>query len=182
MQIPRLVIELLLIAGIVIAVIILTAGSNNFASSLPDIALFGTVAVRMMPSLNRIMSSLSGLKQNQAALENLANEVTAHERDNLINNKYIVEKLTDKLELKNISFSYAENNDKQLLKDFNLTIYKGDCIGIVGESGSGKTTLVEILLGLHKTNKGEYHIDNTLVESNIGFSKLFGYVPQNIFW
>ncbi|MBA4196808.1 MAG: hypothetical protein C0459_04565 [Chitinophaga sp.] len=182
MQIPRLFIELFLIAGIVIAVIILTAGSNGFAtSSLPNIALFGTVAVRMMPSLNRIMSSLSGIKQNQAALENLVNEITAHERDNLINSKYIVEKFTDKLQLKNICFSYSDNNDNYLLKDFSLTISKGDCIGIVGESGSGKTTLVEILLGLHKTSNGEYYIDNTLIQPNISYNKLFGYVPQNIF-
>jgi ATP-binding cassette subfamily C protein len=67
------------------------------------------------------------------------------------------------------------------LKDFSLTISKGDCIGIVGESGSGKTTLVEILLGLHKTSNGEYYIDNTLIQPNISYNKLFGYVPQNIF-
>lgn len=54
--------------------------------------------------------------------------------------------LQDKIELKNVSFGYTK--DKQALKNINLTIKKGEFIGIAGLSGAGKTTLADIIAGL----------------------------------
>ncbi len=55
------------------------------------------------------------------------------------------------IELKNISFSYGE---QQVLKDFNLLINAGDCIQLYGISGSGKTTVARLILGLETANSG----------------------------
>ena len=45
----------------------------------------------------------------------------------------------------NLSFSYKE---KEILKDINFAIKKGERVGIVGESGSGKSTFLRLLAGL----------------------------------
>lgn len=55
------------------------------------------------------------------------------------------------IELKNVSFSYGNS---QILKDFNLTVYGGECIQLFGASGSGKTTVARLILGLEKADGG----------------------------
>ena len=41
------------------------------------------------------------------------------------------------------------------LKDINLTIKKGERVGIIGPNGSGKSTLLKIMVGLLKPSRGE---------------------------
>lgn len=55
------------------------------------------------------------------------------------------------IELKNVSFSYDE---LLVLKDFNLTVNKGECVQLYGISGSGKTTVLRLILGLESADTG----------------------------
>ncbi|QBQ07620.1 ABC transporter ATP-binding protein [Spiroplasma gladiatoris] len=48
------------------------------------------------------------------------------------------------IEYKNLSFKH-EDNEKEIIKNFSLKIYKGEKILIKGESGVGKTTLLKML-------------------------------------
>lgn len=85
------------------------------------------------------------------------------------------------IELRNISFSYGENN--KILSDINLKVNKGEMIGIIGPSGSGKTTFVDILLSLIRPDSGEILIDGKNI-NNINtksWRKNVGYVSQDIF-
>lgn len=62
------------------------------------------------------------------------------------------------LQIENLSISY-DNNKKIALDKFNLSMKKGEIIGIVGESGSGKSTVIKAILGvlppLGKINDGK---------------------------
>lgn len=69
----------------------------------------------------------------------------------------VLDNLNDKIEMKNISFSY--DGTRQILKDINITISKGKTIALVGQSGSGKSTLVDLLPRYHDIQKGEILID-----------------------
>lgn len=58
----------------------------------------------------------------------------------------------------NVSVNF---NEKEVLKDINLTIKQGEVIGIMGASGIGKTTFVKLLLGLLKPTSGKvYGLEN----------------------
>ena len=60
------------------------------------------------------------------------------------------------LNLKNLSVSYGDIN---ILKDIDLSLKKGEILGIVGESGSGKSTLIKSIMGILDENAsidGEY--------------------------
>ena len=70
--------------------------------------------------------------------------------------------LNDKIEFKDISFSY--NGKKEVLKHVNLTVPKGKTIALVGQSGSGKSTLVDLLPRYHDVQEGEITIDGTSIK------------------
>ena len=91
----------------------------------------------------------------------------------------------NKINLRNISFSY-KNNTKKILDKFNLEIFKGDRIGIIGPSGGGESTLGDILMGLLEPTEGVLEIDGIELHKNDKFSKNDWYknishVPQDIF-
>lgn len=83
----------------------------------------------------------------------------------------------DKLEIKNLSYSY-EDNENLAIRNINMTIEKGERIGIIGQVGSGKTTLMNIIAGFYEVpdNKvfingidiNEYSRDS--IFSNIGYA------------
>jgi len=73
----------------------------------------------------------------------------------------------------NISFAYGR---LPVLEDINLTIYKGDFLGIIGPNGGGKTTLVKLILGLLKPQKGTISV---LGISPKNARSRVAYVPQH---
>lgn len=86
---------------------------------------------------------------------------------------------TKELVFKDVSFGYDE---KMILKDINLTIKKGDVVGLVGASGVGKTTLVNLIPRFYDPTKGTITIDGTDI-SEVTFKSLrsqIGIVTQDL--
>ncbi|MBC3795782.1 ABC transporter ATP-binding protein [Acetobacterium tundrae] len=57
------------------------------------------------------------------------------------------------LKLENVSFEVE--NEKEILKDVNLTIEKGKFIAITGPNGGGKSTLARVISGVIKPTRGK---------------------------
>ena len=76
------------------------------------------------------------------------------------------------IKLENVWVRYGELT---VLEDVNLTVYRGDFLGIIGPNGGGKTTLLKVILGLIKPSKGKVMVLGGPPESKRG---LIGYVPQ----
>jgi ABC-2 type transport system ATP-binding protein len=67
----------------------------------------------------------------------------------------------------------SEKKEVYALKNINLEIYKGECIGLIGRNGSGKSTLTKIMSGAYQPNKdGELKKNGTslLLNLGVGFS------------
>jgi len=73
----------------------------------------------------------------------------------------IINNFEDKIELKNVSFKYS---DKNILKNINLTINKGDKIAIYGPTGVGKSTLIDLILGLIYPKSGSLTINQIPIQ------------------
>lgn len=90
------------------------------------------------------------------------------------------------IELKNLTKRYGYGDTESFaLKDFDLTIKRGEFIMIMGPSGCGKTTLLNIIGLLDRSTSGEYFLNGEDV-SNISTSrqarlraKKIGFVFQN---
>ena len=65
------------------------------------------------------------------------------------------------IKLEHLSHQYAQNSASSFyaIEDINLTIEKGEFIGLIGHTGSGKSTLIQHLNGLLKGTEGSYFFD-----------------------
>ncbi len=68
-------------------------------------------------------------------------------------------KLSGKLELKNLSFTYPTRKEFQVLKNISLSANAGETIAIVGPSGSGKSTIAQLLLRFYDPENGNLFFD-----------------------
>ncbi len=78
-----------------------------------------------------------------------------------------------------VAFSYSK--DKELIKDFNLSVKPGQRVAIVGPTGCGKTTLINLLMRFYETDEGEFFVDG-ISTRKIGKKSLrtnFGMVLQD---
>lgn len=67
------------------------------------------------------------------------------------------------LEIKKLEKSFG---DKKVLKGINLTVNKGDIIGIIGPSGCGKSTLLRCINLLEKPTSGEIIFDGKDIQNS----------------
>lgn len=70
--------------------------------------------------------------------------------------------LTDvrgEVEFDHVRFSYPNDPDKIIIKDFSALIRPGQKVAIVGPTGAGKTTLVNLLMRFFEINSGRIKID-----------------------
>ena len=80
------------------------------------------------------------------------------------------------LEIKNLYKSYGT---KEVLKGINLTVGKGQIVGLIGKNGIGKSTTIDCVTGSKNYNSGEIYINGTNIESNpIEIKKMFGYISS----
>jgi ABC-type multidrug transport system fused ATPase/permease subunit len=167
--------------GISLLIFILISSYNSYSSVLPIIGVFVAAAFRMLPSINRIMSSLQTFKYFESSLEILYDEKKSLKAEYVDKKNNFEYKFDNNIKLDNVDFSF-DNPNKLILNNLCLEINKGDYIGIIGTSGSGKSTLIDLILGLIQPTSGKIKIDNFELSNNsFNWSKLIGYVPQTIF-
>ncbi len=70
------------------------------------------------------------------------------------------------LEAKNITAGYGKSTLPAVLQDVQISVGRGQAIGIIGESGSGKSTLARVLAGLLVPRSGEVLLDGQVIGSS----------------
>ena len=175
---PRLFLETISFSLLALIVIYLIwRYSREISFALPILSAFTLGLYRLMPSINRIYTNYNNIVFYIKSIENVDKHLF-YETEKLGNEEIAFK---NEIRLENVTFEYRKN--KPVLKNINLTIKKGEKIGIVGKSGSGKSTLTDIIIGLFRPTKGKVIIDSKeLNEKNIrSWRKKIGYIPQNIY-
>lgn len=173
--------ELVALSGIVLIFIYAIFLTDNSDQAVVMVSLFAAAAYRLMPSLNRIISSMVYIQKNLMAMENLSlYSELAKKEDDLSNNVPI--KFEHSIAVENLSFHFPGSATNTLDK-ISFEIKKGEKIGIVGSSGSGKTTLMNVLLRFYEEQSGCIKVDNVMLRPDQirSWRNLIGYVKQDIF-
>ena len=80
------------------------------------------------------------------------------------------------VEIKNLSKSF---DNKEILKDVNITIPSGKIIGLLGKNGAGKTTLIKLINDLLTPSTGEILINGKKI--GIESKKVISYLPERTY-
>lgn len=132
----------------------------------------------LLDPIKRFSRSLSDIQKGQVSaqriFEVLDTEVTIQDKSNSVE----FPEFKHQIEFKNVNFGYSK---KTIIKDFNLTIRKGETIALVGHSGSGKSTLANLITRFYDVSEGEILIDGVNVRDIKlkEYRQLFGLVTQD---
>ena len=126
---------------------------------------------------NEISGVVSEFQNALSCLERV-NEVLSIEPEIDQGNKNLDNSINS-INISNVYFSYDKS--KELIKNFNLTVHKGQKIAIVGPTGCGKTTLINLLLRFYDVDSGKISFDNEDIYkySKSSLRKKYGMVLQD---
>ena len=179
-QLPRLWLELLGVVGLATLVLTMLAEGRHADSMVPALGLFAVAAFRLMPSVNRVLSSAQSLRYAMPVIDNLHKEIEL-----LVPEPSPVRpsarSFSSHIELSGVTYTYASGAAPALV-DISIRITKGESVGIIGQSGSGKSTLVDVILGLLTPTGGTITVDEKGIHEHVrGWQDQIGYVPQSIY-
>ena len=108
-----------------------------------DVIAFQVYMGAIMWPMFMIGDIITNYKRGKVAMERI-NEVLKHD-DGIERGGTKTLETIESIEFKDFNFTYP-GEEAPLLKNINLTLNKGETLGIVGKTGSGKTTLLMQLL------------------------------------
>ena len=152
---------------------------SNKSSLKPDefmgyIVLFYTV----LNPIKLITTTFYNIQKGEASAERIMSVLNTENSIKDIPNALQKNAFSSEIAFKNISFKYK---DDYVLKDFSLTINKGETVALVGQSGSGKSTLANLITRFYDVNKGEVLLDNNNIKNitKKSLRDLMGIVSQD---
>ena len=186
---PRLAMETIMVGGMLTVAFMLRM-RVDLAQTLPMLALFGMAAIRLLPSITRILQALNSLRFYYPSLNVIRRDIEfarSFETAEAASTKLARDGSRQRLptwhdfEARDVSYRYAEDQPWSL-RNVSLVIPRGEAMALVGPTGAGKSTLVDVILGLLQPSKGEVTVDGAAVQTMLAqWQQSIGYVPQTIY-
>ncbi len=144
-----------------------------------DISIYTNYFGQILGRVSAVVSLIPIFSKGLQSVESVGEILKSYDIEEYKNKKKITS-LKGEFEFKNVFFHYNDD-DRLVLKDFNLTVKKGETIALVGESGSGKSTVVNMAIGLFNATSGTITIDGKDIKDLDMHSvrKRIAVVPQN---
>jgi len=183
---PRFLIENMIAIFIVLVCMVgLTTGYNS-AHIVAMVGIFAAASARLLPTFTQIITSINQIRgyfHHMGLVYSELIEVDELKRNSFQTNLLLStdsKLLFSKVDIENASYKYPQSNNFAL-KNVDLTILKGQSIGLIGHSGAGKSTLVNLILGFVEPQSGQLLIDGKSIQCLRRWLNNFAYIPQSIF-
>lgn len=147
--------------------------------SIGDISIYTSYFAQLLAKISSIVALIPIFSKGLQSVDSVGEILKSYDIEEYKNKKKI-SALQGAFEFKNVFFHY-NNDDRLVLKDFNLSVKPGETIALVGESGSGKSTVVNMAIGLFTPTSGSITIDGKDIKDLDMHSvrKRIAVVPQN---
>ena len=170
LKLPKIIYEFFIFLFLFILIITLYY-INRTDMLISFLSVLAVSIYKIIPSLNKISNSFQAIQFFSAPFYDIIKFLNIDtDKVNPINKIEF-----NSINYKNVTFRYGE---KDIFRNINFKIEKGDFIGINGSSGSGKSTLIKILCGLLIPNNISLTIDNKPFKIK-NLKNLFSYAPQD---
>ena len=187
-RLSPLAIETSIILTIVAVFVLTTSGDASNERTLATLALFAYVGLRIQPILQSLLGFINTINSNEAVLQNLLadkqeidtwSQAVVDDGDRSAATRGV--HFTSEIAFDGVSFAYGENAG-EVLRSVDLSIRRGEFIGICGPTGGGKSTLVDLLVGLLQPTAGVVSVDGlALGRRPLWWWSQLGVVSQQVF-
>lgn len=132
----------------------------------------------LLDPIKRFSKALSDVQKGEVSAQRIFEILDAEVSIQDLPDAKSIEVFEDKIEFKNVTFAYGKHD---VIKDFNLTIKKGETVALVGQSGSGKSTLANLITRFWDVKSGQILIDGIDIKhiKLQDYRMLFGLVTQD---
>jgi ATP-binding cassette, subfamily B, bacterial PglK len=177
---PRALFEVTSVLAVALLVAATTIRKVDLQEVTVMVALFGVVAFRMLPSVNKVIQAIQALSFGRAGIEGAVAGLAMPVADRAMPSRMSLDRF---LKLQATSLKYRHPNSDTFTSDIDeLTLRAGESLGIVGASGSGKSTLVDLLIGILTPTSGQITVNNRRVDEDPRYwQDRIGYVPQHVY-
>lgn len=150
------------------------------ALSVGELVAFNLFAMRIGAPVLRLFQVWQDVQQARVAAARLADILDTPSEGRGAGSE--LPRLAGAIQLQKLRFSYP-GSPAPALRDIDLQIDAGDCVGIVGRSGSGKSTLVRVIERLYVPDSGRVRIDgiDLSTASPASLRRQIAVVPQECF-
>ncbi|MDK7375912.1 ABC transporter transmembrane domain-containing protein [Weeksella virosa] len=155
----------------------LSIEGNGLSGS--EFIFYISIFYTMLDPIKRFSKSLSDIQKGEVSAKRIFEVLDADVNIRDLPTSIHKESFNHTIEFRNVTFGYEAG--RPIIKNFNLTIEKGQSVAIVGQSGSGKSTIASLLTRFWDTNEGEILMDGENIK-NIklyDYRALFGLVTQD---
>ena len=179
---PRILVEGIAIVLIAVMAAWYSRQPGGVIGALPVLGALALGAQRMLPMIQIVYQSWTSYSLYSQTVGDVVNLLRAPVEDMTpLPSEAEIRYFSRSIGLKNLAFSYEPG--RAALGGIDLTIAKGERIGIIGKTGSGKSTLVDIVMGLLRPSGGALSVDGEPIgDANLANWKAqIAHVPQAIF-
>lgn len=179
-EIPKYILEIGFVLGIAsIALILFTTGTKELA--LAVLGVYAAAAVRLLPTMNRVVSTIGGIRAGRVGMRILADEVERLDADGYSESRPSSKQFSGDVVLDQVTYRFRDA-DVDVLRGVSTTLAHGQTTAFVGSSGAGKSTLLDVILGLLEPTSGSVRCGGEDIFGDLpGWYSGLGVVPQDVF-
>ena len=181
-QIPRYYLEFISIVSLVGFILIMIINDKDLNDIISIGGVFIAATFRVLPSINRIISSLQQIKYYKSSVDIVSRDLNL-EGLPIVDKKDQTEiPFQHKLQLDQVSFSYSKS-ESSIFENLNFELNHGEVVGIIGPSGAGKSTFTNLIVGFLNSFEGDFKVDGKRIDKSNAenWRKQLGYVSQSIY-
>ncbi len=125
--------------------------------SVGELTIFLSYATQFAKPFNEISGVVTELQNALACAKRVFDLIDEKPQIPDKENAMVLGEVNGDVSIKDVDFSY--DKEKELIKDLNLEVAKGQRVAIVGPTGSGKTTIINLLMRFYDVDKGSIKVE-----------------------